>query len=205
MSEPPARDLQRAIDGSGPWGIVVGPSLDAVLASSTARELSTLETALAGRPGTVALPSGARGVATELALVADVIVCGSGTTIAGGGGAAPRLPGTARRLASRLGGGRALAFWLSRRGWSAARARRGGLVDVVARDPPERARRIVELWRGDESIALSLKLLVDRGAGLGWRGAHSLERALFALSFSGPSSGRGAREFLQGKRRRAAD
>ncbi|MDH3283833.1 MAG: hypothetical protein OEQ13_03770 [Acidobacteriota bacterium] len=191
--------------GSGPWCAVFDGDLGVAAHRLADTERERIERALAARPGVAAVVSPVRRLATELVLLADVVICSPGATLAGGGEDPPRLPGTPRRLAGRLGGGPALAFWLSRRAWPARRARRAGLVDVVSRDPVSHARRIVELWKEAGRAPEWLKLLTERSPGLGERGARSLERALFALAFTEPDARRGAREFLGGRRRRSPD
>ena len=137
----------------------------------------------------------------ELALCATILVAGRDTRFTAAAGRPPLLAGTGWRLSRRLGAGGALAFWTSSRPWSAPRAARRGLVDLLANDPLERAREIRGLLGEEPAVAAWLATLSRDGSALGERAGLALERAFFALAFSREAAREGARAFLDPSRR----
>ncbi len=137
----------------------------------------------------------------ELALSATMIVAARRARLAAPAGRPPLLAGTGWRLARRLGSGGALAFWSSARPWSATRAARHGLLDLLADDPVTRAGEVRTLLARQPEVAGWLHALSRNGSALGERAGLALERAFFALAFTRDAAREGARAFLDPSRR----
>ncbi len=168
-------------------------------ASPDLPDLRRTAASLAGRPWIAVLDGRVPPAHLELALGADLLVAGRGTRFLSPGGRAPSLPGTGWRLAARLGVGGALAFWTAPRPWSAARAARRGLVDLVAADPVGRACAVRRLLADHAEVAGFLHVLEHAGPGLAETAGIALERVLFSLAFARDEARAGARAFLDSR------
>ncbi len=137
----------------------------------------------------------------ELALGATVLVVARDARLPAPAGRPPLLADTGWRLTRRLGAGGALAYWTSSRPWTAVRAARRGLVDILAGDALARAAQLRELLSREPAVATWLATLSRGGSALGERAGLALERAFFALAFTRDAAREGARAFLDPSRR----
>ncbi len=165
-----------------------------------AAELRRTAGRLAGIPWIAVLAGKVPAAHLELALGATVLLADRRAVLLPPGGRPPLLPDTGWRLARRLGAGGALAYWTSPRPWTAARAGRRGLVDVVARDPLDRAATIRAVLGRHPAVAAWLEILGRHGSNPGERAGLALERAFFALAFTREDAREGARRFLDRSR-----